>query len=85
MQNILTRLAAHEFIEVVIFSDEVILDDPVEEWPVCDCLVAFYSKGFPLDKAIQYVELRKPMVINDLQEQYALMDRCVCMCVCVRD
>ena len=83
MQNILRRLASHQSIEIQIFSDEVILHQPVDEWPVVDCLVAFYSDGFPLDKAIAYVDLRQPMVVNDLQEQYTLMDRCVCVCVCV--
>ena len=58
-----------------MFSDDMILDQPVEEWPICECLIAFYSDGFPLDKAIAYVELRKPMVFNGLQEQYSLMDR----------
>ncbi len=82
MQNILTRLASYDYIEIQIFSDEVILYQPVDEWPVVDCLVAFYSDGFPLDKAIAYVDLRQPMVVNDLQEQYTLMDRCVCVCVC---
>ncbi len=81
MQNILTRLASYDYIEIQIFSDEVILHQPVDEWPVVDCLVAFYSDGFPLDKAIAYVDLRQPMVVNDLQEQYTLMDRCVCVCV----
>ncbi len=77
MQNILSRLSFYEYIEVLIFSDDVILNKPIEEWPVVDCLVAFYSDGFPLEKAIAYVDLRQPMVINDLHEQYALMDRCV--------
>ncbi len=82
MQNILSRLTSYEYIEILIFSDDVILNQPVEDWPIVDCLVAFYSDGFPLDKAIAYVDLRQPMVVNDLQEQYALMDRWVCVCVC---
>ena len=82
MQSILSRLSSYEYIQIVMFSDDMILNQPVEEWPVCECLIAFYSDGFPLDKAIAYVELRKPMVFNDLQEQYSLMDRCVCVGVC---
>lgn len=44
--------------------------DPVENWPICDCLISFHSKGFPLEKAIQYAQLRKPYVINNLHMQY---------------
>ena len=34
-----------------LFGDKCILEDPPEAWPYCDALVAFYSTGFPLDKA----------------------------------
>lgn len=43
---------------------------PVEEWPLVDCLISFHSKGFPLDKAIQYAQLRNPFIINNLHMQY---------------
>jgi len=43
---------------------------PVEEWPICDCLISFHSKGFPLDKAIQYANLHNPFIINNLHMQY---------------
>lgn len=46
------------------------LQDPVENWPICDCLISFHSKGFPLEKAIQYAQLRKPYIINNLHMQY---------------
>ena len=77
MKNVLSRLAQEPVIEIVMFTDHTILNEPVEEWPVCDSLIAFYSNGFPLEKAIEYVELRKPLVLNNLQSQYDLMDRCV--------
>ena len=75
MRNILRRLQFQNYISIAHFSDDVILNKPIEEWPLCDCLIAFYSKGFPLDKAIAYVNLRHPFVINDLEMQYSLMDR----------
>lgn len=60
------------FIKLKMFSDKFwnLLQSPVEEWPICDCLISFHSKGFPLDKAIQYEKLRKPYVINNLHMQY---------------
>ena len=75
MKNILSRLAQEAAIELVMFTDHTILHEPVEDWPICSSLIAFYSHGFPLEKAIDYVKLRKPLVLNDLQSQYALMDR----------
>ena len=69
-------MAAQEYVRVVIFTDDTILHKPVEQWPYCDALIAFYSKGFPLAKAIKYVTVRQPkMVINDLELQYTLQDR----------
>ena len=77
MQNILSRLRQQDYILIIIFTDHTILELSVEEWPICDCFIAFYSKGFPLEKAIDYVKLRDPMVVSDLQMQYSLMDRYV--------
>ncbi|XP_074035912.1 inositol hexakisphosphate and diphosphoinositol-pentakisphosphate kinase isoform X13 [Leptinotarsa decemlineata] len=75
MKEILTRLQEFEYIKVIVFEEEVILYKPVEEWPVCDCLISFHSKGFPLDKAIQYAQLHNPYVINNLHMQYDIQDR----------
>lgn len=75
MQNILQRIQVQDYIKVIMFSDATILEDPIEDWPLCDCLIAFFSKGFPLNKAIDYVKLRKPLVINDLEMQILLIDR----------
>ncbi|XP_061414639.1 inositol hexakisphosphate and diphosphoinositol-pentakisphosphate kinase 2-like isoform X9 [Lethenteron reissneri] len=75
MTQILDRLCKFKYITVVIFDEEVILNEPVENWPLCDCLVSFHSKGFPLDKAVCYARLRNPFIVNDLDMQYHIQDR----------
>nr|XP_020145752.1 inositol hexakisphosphate and diphosphoinositol-pentakisphosphate kinase 2 isoform X17 [Microcebus murinus] len=75
MKEILERISLFKYITVVVFEEEVILNEPVENWPLCDCLISFHSKGFPLDKAVAYAKLRKPFVINDLNMQYLIQDR----------
>ncbi|XP_077173893.1 inositol hexakisphosphate and diphosphoinositol-pentakisphosphate kinase 1 isoform X9 [Paroedura picta] len=75
MTQILERLCKFEYITVQILGEDVILNEPVENWPPCDCLVSFHSKGFPLDKAVAYAKLRNPFLINDLDMQYYIQDR----------
>ncbi|KAM4038218.1 inositol hexakisphosphate and diphosphoinositol-pentakisphosphate kinase 1 isoform 6-T7 [Anomaloglossus baeobatrachus] len=75
MTQILERLCKFEYITVVIMSEDNILNEPVENWPICDCLISFHSKGFPLDKAVAYSKLRNPFLINDLDMQYFIQDR----------
>ncbi|XP_012273975.1 inositol hexakisphosphate and diphosphoinositol-pentakisphosphate kinase isoform X3 [Orussus abietinus] len=75
MKEILTRLEEFEYIKIIVFPEEVILKEPVEDWPIVDCLISFHSKGFPLDKAISYANLRSPFIINNLPMQYDIQDR----------
>lgn len=53
----------------------MILDQPIEKWPICDALISFYSSKFPTDKAIAYIKLRKPYIFNDLEMQAVMKDR----------
>lgn len=53
----------------------MLLNEPIENWPVVDVFVCFYSNNFPMDKAIEYVKLTKPYEINELEPQKILWDR----------
>lgn len=48
MGEILSRLDEKLF-RVVFFGDKMIQNEPVEDWPVCDVLIAFYSSGEDID------------------------------------
>ncbi|KAF5725328.1 inositol hexakisphosphate [Tripterygium wilfordii] len=75
MGQILDRLHAFGEFEIIHFGDKVIIEDPIESWPICDCLIAFHSSGYPLEKAEAYAALRKPFLVNELEPQHLLHDR----------
>jgi hypothetical protein len=60
---------------VVIFGDNMILNDPVSNWPQCDVLISFFSqdnetgKAFPLLKVSQSREGFKE---NEKKMKYSL-------------
>ena len=38
-------------------------------------LIAFYSTKFPTEKALSYIQLRNPYLLNDLEMDSVLKDR----------
>ncbi len=50
MAAIIERLIAFGEFDVEVFDDDVTLNKPVTEWPLCDVLLSWHSDGFPLEK-----------------------------------
>ncbi|KAJ1983821.1 inositol hexakisphosphate and diphosphoinositol-pentakisphosphate kinase [Dimargaris cristalligena] len=75
MGNIIERLMQYGIFEIIVFGDKVILDEDIEQWPYCDYMISFFSKGFPLRKAIAYQKLRGVFSVNNLPLQELLWDR----------
>jgi hypothetical protein len=74
MAEILSRIDENLY-RVVFFGDSILLNDPPSSWPKCDALIAFFSKGYPLQKVKEYVKICKPYVLNDLDMQEVIQDR----------
>ena len=77
MTAILNRLRRYDDITIVPFGNRCIFEMPVELWPIVDFLICFYSAGFPIDKAQEYVRLRDPLCFNNVLSQHLLLDRTV--------
>eukprot|EP00124_Ichthyophonus_hoferi_P005280 Ihof_evm1s726 gene=Ihof_evmTU1s726 len=75
MQAVLERLKSTNDFHIIVFGDDLILNKPIEEWPVVDALISFFSTGFPIDKAIAYVKLHNPFLLNELEPQKCLLNR----------
>ena len=75
MREILDRLRNVPFLHVDVFEERTILYEPPSAWPMCDALISFYSKNFPLHKASEYAKLFKPYLISDIENQYLLQAR----------
>ena len=75
MLKITELLYAYGEFEIIFFGDKMILFENILNWPVVDCLIAFYSDKYPLQKVIDYVRLVKPFMINDVTFQSSLLDR----------
>ena len=67
MQSIIKNLDSYNEIKITQFTEEQILNSPIEDWPRVDVLISFYSSGFPMEKGLKYVNAYKPIQINDLE------------------
>lgn len=55
MREILARLSKfHEF-DICYLAQSYFLTTDPDQWPTCDCLIAFYSSGYPLSKVFSRV------------------------------
>jgi hypothetical protein len=60
--------------QIVEYSEEIFAKD-VSEWPKCEALITIVAKGFPLEKALEFVKIHKPIEINKLSAVSVLLDR----------
>ena len=75
MKNILEGLEKFTEFKIIIFSEEIIFKKEIEEWPIVDALIIFFSDGFPFNKGLKYINLRKPFLVNDFEIQKVFWDR----------
>ena len=75
MKSILGHLSNTPELKILKFTNNMLFNEPIENWHRCDVLIGFYSNKFPLAKAIEYVNKYKPKMINDLAVQHELWDR----------
>lgn len=75
MKAILSHLEYTKRVEIIKFPESLLLDEPIENWPIVEALVAFNSRRYPLDKVIAYIDLTKPFLVNDVRKQKLLQDR----------
>ena len=75
MKNILDNFSQFEEFKIIIFSEEIIFKTQIEDWPIVDALIIFFSDGFPYNKGLKYINLRKPYLVNDFEMQKVFWDR----------
>ena len=75
MKNILDNLSKFKEFNIIIFSEEIIFKSEIEKWPIVDALIIFFSDGFPYNKGLKYINLRKPFLVNDFEIQKVFWDR----------
>ena len=75
MQQILDFIKEFNDFDLIEFTEEMIFNKDVEEWPIVESMIVFYSTGFPYSKVLKYINLRKPFLPNDFEIQKVFWDR----------
>ncbi|KAJ1606077.1 hypothetical protein OJ253_2878 [Cryptosporidium canis] len=75
MRSILNRIIVTGEFKVIVFTENMILNEDISSWPKVDCFISFYSAGFPLSKAISYAKMNSPIILNDLEKQIQMRSR----------
>ena len=65
MKQILKNLINYGEFTVITIEEQIFMNEEPENWPVVDCLITFYSVGFPYSKMEKYIQRVKPFLIND--------------------
>ncbi|GJD12451.1 Inositol hexakisphosphate and diphosphoinositol-pentakisphosphate kinase [Galdieria sulphuraria] len=68
---------SNNLLRIIVFPLESIFNSSVEEWPVVDVLISFYSVGFPLDKVLQKFSLTEDLYFVDSASRK--QELCACL------
>ncbi|KAJ5074575.1 inositol hexakisphosphate and diphosphoinositol-pentakisphosphate kinase [Anaeramoeba ignava] len=75
MQKILTEIKKNGNFKFIEFEEDLIKNKPIEEWPVCHGIIAFFSEGFPIEKVNDYIKKTGAWSPNDMSFQRTIMSR----------
>ena len=75
MQQILEFINNFNDFELIEFTEDIIFNKEVENWPIVEAMIVFFSTGFPYSKVLKYINLRKPFLPNDFEIQKIFWDR----------
>ena len=75
MQQILEFIKNFNDFDLIEFTEDLIFNEEVENWPVVESMIVFFSTGFPYSKVLKYINLRKPFLPNNFEMQKIFWDR----------
>ena len=75
MQAIIENIKKFDEFKLVIFSEELIFNEDIINWPIVESMIVFFSTGFPFNKVSAYIKLRSPFLVNDFDSQKIFWDR----------
>ena len=74
MKNILDNFEKFEEFKIIIFTEDIIFKQEIENWPIVDSLIIFFSDGFPYTKSLKYINFRKPFLVDDFEIQKGILE-----------